>query len=58
MTVLKAKLEDSQGNKAEIEFTEFKTLNEAYKAITELQKEIVKLQTELKQLKDGNSKRR
>lgn len=52
------KAEDSQGNKAEIDVQEFKTLNEAYKAISELKKELEKLTSELKQLKNGNSKRR
>jgi len=52
------KAEDSQGNKAEIDVQENKTLNEAYKAISDLKKELTKLQTELKQLKDGNRKHR
>ena len=48
-----AKVWDSKGNKAEIEVTEFKTLQDAYKVILELKQQIENLKYEIKQLKNG-----
>jgi len=55
MTILRAKLQDSNGKTAEIEITEFKTWQDAVNEILRMKKEI----EELKQIiKDGanNSK--
>ena len=46
---------DNKGNKAEIEVTEFKTLQDAYKVIIELKQQVENLKHEIKQLKDGTS---
>jgi len=54
MAMMTAKITDSQGNKAEIEVTEFKTLQDAYKVILELQKEIQELKEEVRKLKNGS----
>ena len=50
--------EDPQGNKAKIEVTEFKTLQDAYRVILGLTAEIDALKKEIEQLKNGanNSK--
>jgi len=48
-----AKVWDSKGNKAEIEVTEFRTLQDAYKVILELKQQIENLKYEIKQLKNG-----
>jgi len=49
---------DNEGNKAEIEITEFKSLKDAYKVIQDLLKEVENLKQQIKELKDGNIKRR
>ncbi len=56
MAIMIAKVWDSEGNKAEIEVIEFKTLKDAVKVINELQIEVKKLQEEIEKLKNGNSK--
>lgn len=55
MAIMIARIQDNDGNKAEIEVTEFKTLKDAYKVINGLQQEVIKLQEEIKKLKNGNS---
>jgi len=57
MTILKAKVWDNTGNKAEIEVTEFKTLKDAIKVIKELQDEITNLKSEIKKIKNGKPPR-
>jgi hypothetical protein len=49
------KVTDSKGSKAEIEVTEFKSLQEAYKVILDLVKQVENLKQRIKELKDGNS---
>lgn len=46
---------DNKGNKAEIEVTEFKTLQDAYKVIIELKQQVENLKNEIKKLKNGTS---
>ena len=53
MTILRAKISDSTGKKAEIEIIEFKTWQDAINEILKMRKTIDELQTELKEIKDG-----
>lgn len=53
MAILRAKVWDSQGNKAEIEVTEFKSLKDAYKEIAKLIKIIEELKQDIEKLKNG-----
>jgi len=55
MAIMTVRAWDNEGNKAEIQVTEFKTLQDAYRVILELKAEIEKLKLEVKGLKDGNS---
>jgi len=50
-----AKVWDNKGNKAEINVTEFKSLQDAYKVIVELKQEVENLKNEIKKLKNGTS---
>jgi len=58
MANMTVKAWDNEGNKAEIEITEFKSLKDAYKVIQDLLKEVENLKQQIKELKDGNIKRR
>lgn len=53
MAILRAKVWDTQGNKAEIEVTEFKSLKDAYKEIEKLTQIIKELKLEIEKIKDG-----
>jgi len=55
MVMMIAKIWDNKGNKAEIEVTEFKTLQDAYKVIIELKQQVENLKNEIKKLKNGTS---